>query len=1358
MEYRIKKTIITICHITLFLIFTSIIYAQDRIDYSNITESELSPEEAETKLRVRGTNTIYHGNAQVDTANGIITLTEEPYIITETHFVMADEIVWYREEGRVELRKNARIRSFESDDVAAGEKATYFQNPKDQIAIIEGIRGRTQRAFVYSLPNIVEADQIRIIDEDNYEAEGSVKFYNIMRKDKATAEYGLFKKKTNILILEKNAYIFYNDIKSYANKITAYLNENKSIMVGNARIISGTNVAKSDRIELYDEDDKRRAVLIKNSVLEQYPKSDKDRRGTPARRVEGERIIFEELKNESEERYLYVKGNAVIKDLSSPSSPMKGDPYRIARGDDIEYTNINNEINVKLQGNASFEQIKYRVKNKRGSNVIIEKYTELHSKSENINVNMTEDMEKETITLEKDSVIMTPTRTIFADDGEIIDRNYALMKGNVQVYEHDETVSEIKTKATCDELEAFDIQNQAESLYKLKGNVKVKQGDNFSSGDYMELISKEDTVIIDGQAYYNGNQAEASADHITAKQYEDGKNKFTLVGKAYIKQENRHASGDVIKIDEKEDYAEIDGNAYYSEKTMGVFANYIKSETVSTQEEKEMGIKVTKLTLDKNIELVDVDREIDTDHAVVYQKEYSNGDVANSAYLSGNVRIFDNGATIRGDFVDYIETRDKNKYANVSGRASVLQEDGTMYADIISYKELYLETELHTDITGTGHVRVTTEGNTITSEYGELFRRKKHNEDINNDEIFFKGDVVVEGEELNAVCQNLTLIRNPIKNTSLINEKWTLREAVEIDQPKRHATADTVEYIKKYPTSESAIIEEAYNFYHEAIVYEYIDGNNGGTSIIGEKNHDYPVYQRDNIISPDDDEEESDTGSKSVEDKAKDKLHELLSDDTIIRVEPFSQEKREYTDQRRITGDAVFYNITRNTKENTETTQIRSTLNATYNDDRLDASGETIKFVLYSYPGTNKKDTYEFMVNENLIKDKESYTEEPSEDANTKPKDKNNTEKDDAKSERTDIRKEKSKAYIFNPLFMNHYGKIDKGLPLDLFNEDEDDEGIGDDDIDRIKTSEDTAKEKSEEWSSTTKDGYQRAIIKDYEQKVMIIGDEVYGKLNADKSNEEKIEIKVWESAIFFSEEENFTSNSDYLYFKRISDKSSAETEHKDYIESIGNVKFNNKNEQTGKAGKLIVNRYTKTEQEDMDMYYDAQVRRYDVDDVLTLTGKHIYLNGKEEYIVSTGDARVISKKEQFDVTADRIEYYDKVERAYARGDVLTLLEDNKFSSDYLFFEGKKDLLTLKGSVRYTLSDSIDGYADVVVFDVETEEIIAEGGNAIIDSDTTDNGNEGNGGDKSKDSNTDNDNDSGILDDLDEGQPPEEDL
>jgi len=838
-------------------------------------------------LRVTGNRVIYHGKASVDTSNNIITLTNDPYIITATHFVRAGKIIWYRNDGKVELIDNSRIRSFETDDVAAGQKAVYYQNPKGTIATIEGKVDSNQKAFIYSLPNIVEADMIRIIDEDTYEATGNVQYYNVTDENKATANYFNYSKKTNILTLKGNAYALYNGIKSYADKIIAKPDNNNIFMEGAARVISNNNVAKGETIDLYDEKELRRAIITKNATLEQYAKNDPNRKNNPARRATSDKIIFEESKLKND-RKLYLIGRSTVTDYSNPDSPLKGDPYRIVKADNIDYIENDLGTNIYLKGNASFEQINYRVKSKQGTNTVIEKYTELNTKSNNITVSYTPDMKKEIITLDENPVIITPTRTIFAKSGKIVDRKYALMTGNVEIYEHDEGLTEIKSKAFASILEGFDINDNSISKYILTGDVRVYQGEDSAFGNKMEISNKDKTVIIDGKAKYLGKDTRAEANNIKSTEHEDGKRSFNLTGNAKIKRNNDFASGDKIDLDERNNVGIIDGNGYYTDGNREVFSDYIKTEDVTDNET----YKTTKLTLNSRLNRVRMEeptRTIACDYAVVFQKKIKNAneDTSISAYLSGYVQIVDKEqkTTINGDTVDYVELNKSYKTASVSGDASVEQKDGSMFADIITYREETKAEQRTTNINGVGNVRVKDEFNTIKSNSAEMIRITPLKDNRNSDTIIFKGGVIIdrrgEENELYATSNDFTIIRTPIDGTSLVKEKWTLVGNVAIEQPnplvttlytkkgdkkpQRNANAGVVEYIIDYPTKNANDKEETYNFYENAYLSEIID----------------ELY-----------EIKTQKQESTIEKQAK-KLADLILEDGLNTVEPFTKDKRD---------------------------------------------------------------------------------------------------------------------------------------------------------------------------------------------------------------------------------------------------------------------------------------------------------------------------------------------------------------------------------------------------------------------------------------------------------------------------------
>jgi lipopolysaccharide export system protein LptA len=1353
------KIIIIVLLIT--ILDAGFLYSQDRIDFSDLTESDLSPEEAESSLRVTGEDTIYHGNVSVDTESNVITLTNDPYIITATHFVKADTIIWYRNDGIIELDKNTRIRSFETDDVAAGDKAFYYQDPVDMLASIKGNADETQRAFIFSSPNVVEADQIIILDEDTYEAKGNVEFHNTDDENKATANYGIYKKSEDVLELSGNSYIFYNDIKSYADEITAFLNENRSLMEGNARIISGTNVAKAGSIEMFDEEDKRRAILTKDAVLEQFGRQDTDRKEGAVRQAKSQKITFIE-DNATGDRELYMTGDSTVYEYSNPDSPLQGDPYRIIKAQDIDYLEKSDKTQIILKNNASFEQINYRVKGRQGDNATIEKYTEMIAKADDIDVNYNSDRTKEVINLNGNTSIVSPDRTIFSDKGTITDRNHAVMTGNVEVYEHDIELTEIKTEAYARKMEAFNIDDLPNSRYILTGNVEVYQGDDYASGDYMELSNKDNTIIIDGRAFYRGEQTQASADYIKSKEYAGGKRTYLLEGDASVKQGNDYASGNTINMDERDDTASIVGDAYYTDGVRQVYADSIDSDDMS-----RTSSNTTKLTLTGNVRFLEPGRSIRSSHAVVFQEELPGGSgepiINNSAYLTGNVEIIDDnqGVTISGNLVDYIELSPKKTVANISGNAIVAQTDGTMFADIITYteeegKKMADNSVMdYINVTGVGDVRVISADNIITSDFGELKRKTPPETSLNKDEIIFKGSVVVDGEELDATTETLTLLREPIDGSELIEEKWTLTGNAIIDQPQRHAEAGVVEYIKTYPTKLASEAEETYRFYYEAILTEELaeeeesqpsalsrkaddDDDDDGKPDSSRRKEDenssnptsftqpilrgkLPPPSLDDIFNDDDDDDDDD-GQDSIQDTIDD-YTKLLSDDEMNRVEPFSDKKREFDNKRQIKGDAVFYNIKRSEGKEVETMEAIN--KATYNDPRLDVSGETIKFIIISYAQSGKDDDYKFYINEGMV-DKETkgryvnYGESKDE------------EESDEDADDDERRRDTDSLLLFSKVNPHQLTNISYQEENDDDDDNEDDSQNDKEDED--KTGIDMEKQRAADTEenhddnqtqtdtpdtvkrNTTDDGMIRAMIRDYEQKIIVEGDEIHGDYAINEVNEESIRLKVWNKVIFYSEEDEFTANSEFVDFNRDSFVVEEESYHDDHIEIYDNVKFNSEDEITGRATYAIVDINSYEDIQEANLYEDAQLRQYQIDDIVTLSGGQIYLNGTENYVVSTDNAVLESRAQGLTVTADRIEYYNELERAYARGNVLTEQGGNIFTSNYLYYEEETQLITLKGSVRYILEDSIDGDASEITYDIETGEIVSESGSADIES------------------------------------------
>ncbi len=1407
----LKFTVITI----LILFITSgLLYSQERIDFTDLIESDLSPEEAESSLRVTGDDTIYHGDVSVDTEKNIITLTNNPYIITATHFVRADTIIWYRNDGTIELDNNTRIRSFESDDVAAGRKAFYYQNPDDRLASIQGNVDETQRAFIYSSPNIVEADQIIIIDENTYEAKGNIEFHNIEDDNKATANYGIYRKNAEVLELSGNSYVFYNDIKSYADKITAYLNENRSLMEGNARIISGTNVAKAGIIEMFDEASSRRAILTEDAVLEQYARDDINRENGVVRQAKSDKITFEENKTNGE-RTLFMVGNSTVFEFSNPKSPLKGDPYRVIKAQDIDYLEKSDKTEILLKNDASFEQINYRVKGRQGSNTTIEKYTEMIAKADNIDVNYNNDRSNEVINLNGNSSIVSPERSIFSDKGTITDRKHALMTGNVEVYEHDQDLTEIKTQAYARQMEAFNIDDLPNSRYILTGDVEVYQGEDYASGDLMELSNKENTIIIDGEAFYKGQQTQAKADYIKSKEYEGGERTYLLEGEASVRQGSDFASGNTINMDERDNTASISGNAYYTDGVRKVYADRIDTEDMERTSDN-----TTKLTLTGNVRFLEPGRSISCSHAVVFQEEVNTGAeepiVNNSAYLTGSVEIVDDeqGVTISGNLVDYIELSNTKTVANISGNAVVTQTDGTMFANIITYLEEKGKTladgsiQDYINVTGIGNVRVISDDNIITSDFGELRRKTPPDTAVNNDEIIFKGSVVVDGEDLDATTENLNLFREPIPNTSLVEEKWTLTGNAVIDQPDRHAEAGVVEYIKTYPTKLSSEAEETYRFYQEAVLTEILEDepetdtqsdesrrnegddndNDDGSTRRRETESSSNTYSLnqpllmgtlpppslDDIFNNNDDDDDGE-GQDSLQDTIED-YTKLLADDEIIRAGPFSDEERDFNNRRQIKGDAVFYNIKRTEGQSIET--MEAVNKATYNDPRLDVKGETIKFVIISYPQAGKDDDYKFFINEGLV------------DENTKAKyidfgKQSVDDEDGEENEETDSRREENTLLTLSKI--NHYdipylsfqddnNDNDGNNDNEEEEENEDDnnnsefqfqlEKESDDDTDNSSNNSpnnssgrtDTRRESdagadSKEEQKTTDEGYIRALIKDHEQKIIVEGDEIHGDYAISGSNDESIRLKVWNKVIFYSQEDEFTANSEFVDFSRESFMADGESHYDDHIEIYDNVKFNSEDEITGRASYAIVDINSYEDIQEANLYDNAQLRQYQIDDIVTLTGGKIYLNGTENYVVSTDNANLTSRAQGLSVTADRIEYYNELDRAFARGNVLTEQGTNTFTSNYLYYEGETQLITLKGSVTYIIDTSIYGTADEITYDLETGEIISEDGDADIEGGGNGFGEDegGNGdGDGGNDGNDGNDGDNGDGDDNEE--------
>lgn len=1509
-----------ISKIIILLVFLSIIfiddrsYSQDRLSYPNISESQLSPEEAEKKLRVTGTHAIYHGKATVDTARNIITLTEQPYIITSTHFVRADEIKWFREEGRVQLTSNARIRSFETNDVLAGKVATYYQYPTNEIARIEGKADDKQRAFAYSLPNVIEADELKVIDENTYEAHGDVKFYNVIDDDRASGEDSTYDKKKNLLKLEGNAYIQYGDVKSFADKITAHLDDNHSIMEDNAKIMIKSNIAKAERIELFDSENQREAILKTNAVLEQYAKNDPERRKKPVRRIKAKEINYKEDLN-SDKREVYMEDESTIIDYSNPESAMKGEPYRIIEADDIDYIENKDGTNIHLKGNSSYEQIDYKVVEKKGSQTRIKTYSELVTKANLIDVTYDSNMENEVIDLNGNTKILSPTRTIFADKGKIVERKNATMEGNVEVYEHNENVTEITTRAYGSMLEAYDVDRPEMSRYILIGDANVYQGDNHASGNKMIMRNNDNVITIEGNAKFKGEDIQASAGFIRSKEHEDGKRtfllsknakikqgedyasgneitmderdgsaeikgnavyigentkasadriksteyeedgkrKYILMGEAEVEQGDDYASGERIMLDEKTNVAIIDGNGYFKTDEREVNANYIKSEeiyqlndgTYSTTNKE--GRKTTKLTLENYVRMNDPTQSIRSDFATVYQTEpeTNGGKTTSSAYLTGQVEIIDKeqDITIKGNTVDYVELSETETLANISGNAFVSQEDGQMDADIITYKEKTIGNNTYTDVIGIGGVEVINNEDVITSKMGELHRVTPNNDGKNYDNILFKGDVVVDGEEIDAVCQDLTLNRTPIKGTNLIKEEWLLYGDVEIDQQDRHASAGVVEYVKDYPTKNANEPDETYNFYQNAVIYEILEDEGSDTATTVDANKEAsPTAESDTETEKEkstdttslrkttgseksvsetdesddddnsDDEDEADnenstmkyytgdgewgellTTAQKLEDNRKDNddgddsengkdekdgdtkdeekpaedsekddetsgkkdiwseleftINGILREDEIPYVEKFSDNVREYPNQRRVMGDRVFYNV--NTRDNVKTTSLESVDNAKFYDPRFDVIGDTIELVIKSYPKTNKDDDYELFINEGLV-DKSRFADETDEEADSdndtdtasQSKEKSIDKREDSdslilkddKDDESGSKNDKSDKTSFgnesllNTMSRKHYLNLLQEFSRQrTIGEPSDNEKDDDDDLKRTveKTDENSDKNKDDEKQTSEekeKRPQPKAIIRDYEEKVLVEGNEIYGKYVKEKNGTEYISFDAWENVVLFSEEDEFKTTGQYLDFHRETFRKNGKEQYKDYIKTIGEVMFNSKNEVTGKAEMAVVNRDTSLPREDIDLYENAQIRRYEystttvLEDILTLSGGHIYMNGIDNYLVSTEEALLVSEKEDLTINADRIEYYEQVDRAFARGNVLTTLNDNRFTSNYLYYDGMKKQIMLKGKVRYILGTSVDGTADEILFDMETEEIISEGGSADLES------------------------------------------
>ncbi len=509
-------------------------------------------------------------------------------------------------------------------------------------------------------------------------------------------------------------------------------------------------------------------------------------------------------------------------------------------------------------------------------------------------------------------------------------------------------------------------------------------------------------------------------------------------------------------------------------------------------------------------------------------------------------------------------------------------------------------------------------------------------------------------------------------------------------------------------------------------------------------------------VGEDDDGKEDDSLSDKVDDVWSDlefTVNGILKDDEIPNVEKFSDNPREYPNQRRVMGDRVFYNV--NTRGGIETTSLESIDNAKFYDPRFDILGDDIELVIKSYPKTGKDDDYELFINKGFV-DKTQFEDDTEDDNTTEDSDDTETEKRNNKD--TDSREQDNDDPISNDgktdegnnnnktndvAFSNGYSinsmKKEAGFiqpkefsHQDRTNKKDDNENDGKNEVEE-ESSESTETDRKEddkmttptnddEQTETDEEGTPRAIIRDYEEKVLIEGNEIYGKYVVEENGDEDISFDAWENVVLFSEEDEFKTTGEYLDFHRETFKKDGEEHYKDYIKTIGGVKFNSKNEITGKSEWAVVNRDSSLPREDVDLYEDAQIRRYEYDkveqleDILTLNGGHIYMNGVDNYLVSTEDALLTSEKENLTINADRIEYYEQVDRAFARGDVLTTLNDNIFTSNYLYYNGVKKQILLKGKVRYILGTSVDGTADEILFDMETEEIISEGGSADFES------------------------------------------
>ncbi len=646
----------------LWIAFPFVFYGLDEAAQARQEMRLADPVEAEIRGNVPSDRIVVFGREQTyRDHNEVLVLRGDPYILSREDYLTGDEIIYYRQEGWVEIKRNAKIRNFENHIIVTGDQAKYNLDTRD--AEVNG----NARFYSDTEQILLFSDRLeRRYEEKEIIAENNVRIVNFQDESRLFSDYALYEMEEKMVTLStrsKKPRVLYSDYDSTANTIVYDVENDIYYLKQDASIIGNNREIEAQEIK-----------IIQSPSLEAT-----------------------------------LTGRVKITEYGREGSVMEGRPVRIAEANEILYTFDNDLDHFELTGNAHFIRYKvepifdapgsgkarYRIEEQEGFAQTI-----IYSAGQNANV-----------VLKEQAVIKQPNQVAMADyiEYELSGEQRARLEGNAKIlvgYTREELqqkieeahqnavggaeprVNRIHYRAYGEKITYY----QDEDRGILEENARILiDGGQSADGERIEFFSGDNQKIIiyggEGKAHYNDDENSAEAKTIT---YYDENPPVIILdkeSKLIQKENNQQVKAQVVYFyggeDEPQRRAVLMGDPDIWEDTRRITGDLIEYfEDTETKARQATIVGNAKMNDDTNQQFIDAET---IDYYGVQDSD------AGEFHFQGDVRYRDETRIIYCDKGEY-RTKDKEEgkeegdsQAILTGNVHLIDEDQEAFTDILRY-------------------------------------------------------------------------------------------------------------------------------------------------------------------------------------------------------------------------------------------------------------------------------------------------------------------------------------------------------------------------------------------------------------------------------------------------------------------------------------------------------------------------------------------------------------------------------------------------------------------------------------------------------------------------------------------------